>query len=224
MADKKKIGFFAGVCVAAVAIGGTIIFQTINKDPTTSYAAIIDQNFQAMGNSYDTKTLLSSSPYAYIDNEYYNNIVTLGFEAVPILQNKSENKEFSSLNSYISALAIQEITDCDLYEITGVDFETADEFYELWDETMQEIPQNLEAVAKNTEMTANDKKVEFERYGVFGEAFLKETIMEEKKQFAEENVNCKYTKKEKKQLTKLVKTGEEELEKVVEYLENYGEK
>ena len=25
------------------------------------------------------------------------------------------------------------------------------------------------------------------------------TIMEEKKQFAEENVNCKYTKKEKKQ-------------------------
>ena len=51
MADKKKIGIFAGVCVAAVAIVGTIIFQTIKKKPTTSYAANIDQNFQAKGNS-----------------------------------------------------------------------------------------------------------------------------------------------------------------------------
>lgn len=224
MTSKNKIGIFAGICMAAVAIGGTIIFQETKKYPTTSYAAIIDRNFEEMGNSYDTKTLMNSSPYAYIDNEYYENIVALGFEAVPILQDKSENKEFSSLNSYISALAIQEITACDLYEITGVDFETADEFYKLWEETMQEMPQKMEEIVQNTEMETADKKKEFKKYGIFGEAFLKETLVEGKKQFVDDSVNCKYTKEDINQLPKLVKTDEKNLEEVVEYLEGYDKK
>lgn len=219
MKNKIKIGIFSGTCVGILTLAGTMIFQTMKKDTTTSYAAIIDQNFEAMGNTYDTRTLLSSSPYAYIDNEYYENIVGLGFKAVPILQDKGENKEFSGLNSYISALAIQEITNCDLYEITGVDFETAEQFYELWADVMQEMPQKLEDVAKDTEMATNDKKKEFKKYGIFGEAFLQETLVDKKEQFGNEKVHCKYTKEDKKKLTDLIKTEKKELEEVIEYFE-----
>lgn len=81
----------------------------------------------------EVTNMTSSNPYDYTDNEYYNNIVKLGKDAVSVLENMYKNNELSGLNAYLSALAIQDITNCNLYEKYNIDWTTADEFYYLWE-------------------------------------------------------------------------------------------
>lgn len=222
MKKKTKITFATVICVGVIATGAALGFQKLHikpLEPQKSYAAVIDENFESMAKSYDTKTLMSSSPYAYIDNEYYKNIVNLGFEAVPLLQEKGESKEYSSLNSYISALAILEITDCDFQELTGTDFETAEQFYKLWNKELSEMPEQLENIVENDEMSVNEKKAEISKYGIFGEAFLAETLVKKSESFCGENCDYKYTAKEQKVLSPLVQSSKKELNHAVEYLE-----
>ena len=73
-----------------------------------------------------------SNPYDYIKNKYYNNIIKIKDDAVPILISLFESNELDSLTGYIAALAIQDITDCNLYENYNLNFETAGEFFKLW--------------------------------------------------------------------------------------------
>lgn len=81
----------------------------------------------------EVTNVTSSNPYDYTNNEYYNNIVKLGKDAVPVLENMYKNNELSGLNAYLSALVIQDITNCNLYEKYNLDWTTADEFYSLWE-------------------------------------------------------------------------------------------
>lgn len=81
----------------------------------------------------EVTNMTSSNPYDYTNNEYYNNIVKIGKDAVPVLENMYKNNELSGLNAYLSALAIQDITNCNLYEKYNIDWTTADEFYALWE-------------------------------------------------------------------------------------------
>lgn len=76
--------------------------------------------------------LTSSNPFDYTKNEYYQNIVSLGKDAVSVLENMYKNKELSGVNAYLSSLAIEDITDCDLNEKYNLDWSTAEEFYTLW--------------------------------------------------------------------------------------------
>lgn len=74
----------------------------------------------------------SSNPFEYTQNEYYNNIVNLGKEAVPALENMYKTGKLSGLNAYLSALLVQDITGCNIYEEYKLDWETAEDFYNLW--------------------------------------------------------------------------------------------
>lgn len=76
--------------------------------------------------------LSSSNPFDYTKNEYYKKIVSLGIDAVPTLESMYKDGKLSGLNAYLSALAIQEITDCNLSEKYHLEWETAEEFYTLW--------------------------------------------------------------------------------------------
>lgn len=86
-------------------------------------------NFEEIANVTDMKL---SNPYDYTKNEYYKNIVNLGNSAVLVLEEMYYNKELSGVNAYLSALAIQDITGCNLYERYNLDWSTADDFYTLW--------------------------------------------------------------------------------------------
>ncbi len=74
----------------------------------------------------------SSNPYDYTKNDYYKDIVSLGNDAVKVLENMYKKGELTGVNAYLSALAIQDITKCNLYEKYGYDWSTAEEFYKLW--------------------------------------------------------------------------------------------
>lgn len=81
----------------------------------------------------EVTNMTSSNPYDYTNNEYYNNIVKMGKDVVPVLENMYKNNELLGLNAYLSALVIQDITNCNLYEKYNIDWTTADEFYALWE-------------------------------------------------------------------------------------------
>lgn len=100
--------------------------QEIN---TSDISNTIKDNFSKISEFSD---LTSSNPHDYIKNEYYNNIVNLGKDAVPILKEMYDKGELSGLNAYISALAIQEITQCNLHDKYNLNWSTAEEFYKLW--------------------------------------------------------------------------------------------
>lgn len=89
---------------------------------------IIIENLTQISNEFN---MTSSNPYNYTKNEYYKNKVILGNDAVNVLENTYKDKKLSDLNAYLSALAIQDITKCNLYEEYNLDWLTAEEFYNL---------------------------------------------------------------------------------------------
>lgn len=74
----------------------------------------------------------SSNPLDYTKNEYYENIINLGKNAVPVLEKMYNEGKLTGLNAYLSALAIQDITKCNLKEKYNLDWTSAAEFYNLW--------------------------------------------------------------------------------------------
>ena len=105
---------------------------TNNKEQITSEDNIeekILENLKQIGELSDT---VSSNPYDYIKNENYKNIIKLGKKAVPVLEEMYNSNKISGVYAYISALAVQDITGCNLYEEYDLDWSIAEEFYTLW--------------------------------------------------------------------------------------------
>lgn len=105
---------------------------TNNKEQITNEDNIeekILENLKQIGELSDTA---SSNPYDYIKNENYKNIIKLGKKAVPVLEEMYNSNKLSGVYAYISALAVQDITGCNLYEEYDLDWSTAEEFYTLW--------------------------------------------------------------------------------------------
>lgn len=78
--------------------------------------------------------LTSSNPFDYTKNEYYNNIINLGDDAAIVLENMYNEGKLTGVNAYLSALAIQDITKCNLYEKYNIDWSNAEEFFSYWKE------------------------------------------------------------------------------------------
>ena len=100
-----------------------------NNNNEVNIEEVITENLKQIGEVSD-KT--SSNPYDYTKNEYYENIIKLGIKAVPVLEEMYKDNQLSGVYAYISALAIEELTNCNLYEEYDLDWSTADEFYTLW--------------------------------------------------------------------------------------------
>ncbi len=213
------------ICITLllISIASGVFFASSQKNPAESCAAAVDKNFTLLSNAYSVETLLNSSPYAYIDNDFYRNIVSLGFDAVQVLQEKNADGEFSDLNSYIAAIAIQEITGCNLYSITGIDFETADEFYSLWDKTIADMPENLTILLGDHSMDVREKITALKKYGIFGEAaaYAVSESSTETMPFLGESDADTFTESEKLLIKGMIHSSTNELCKAADYLAQY---
>ena len=149
---------------------GTITACIFMKNSQVVTAAVVNYNFEKI-NGLSVKTVTSSSPYDYIDNRYYKNIVKLGMPVIEILEEKYEDGELGGLNAYIAGLAIQEITDCNLYEVKGVDWSNADEFFTEWDNLMEKMPTEFKGIV-NSDLSNQKKLQELEKYGVFADSLI----------------------------------------------------
>ncbi len=109
--------------------------NSCNFDDVCNYKAKmmekkIEDNIE---NILKTNDGTSSSTYDYINNEYYDNIVHMGMDAVPILERKYENGPYG-LESFIAAFIIEDITKCDVKEKYNLEWSNPEEFYKIWKE------------------------------------------------------------------------------------------
>lgn len=120
---KIIICIFCIVCLCGCANNK----ESVNNEENIE--EVITENLKQIGEVSNTT---SSNPYDYTNNEYYKNIIKLGKKAVPVLEEMYKDNKLSGVYAYISALAIEELTNCNLYEEYDLDWSTADEFYTLW--------------------------------------------------------------------------------------------
>lgn len=125
----KKILFACICCV--LCLSGCTNKQKANFNYTNEeqIEKKITENFEQIAEMTD---MTSSNPFNYTKNQYYNNIVNLGENAVFVLEKMYKSGKLSGVNAYLSALAIEDITGCNLYEKYNLDWSTAEEFYILW--------------------------------------------------------------------------------------------
>ena len=209
---KKSLIVIVGIAVLA------FIIRFVSPQANVSLAAEVQKNFTKMTElSFEHAT--SSNPYDYIDNEYYDNIVNLGVPAVKVIEQNYYNGYYDGLNAYIAGLAIQEITDMNLYECTGEDWETGEQFFYNWNETVNSLPERFEKIINSNE-PVEEKISDIEKFGVFGQYFLS-SVVNEKASSVEFNgemipINdCTAMKAQK-----IKKLSAEEIAEIEDYLES----
>lgn len=180
MVMKKKI--ISLIVVVAVGITSLGIFYFINKPDDVK--ADITKNLDLMFNgveyeAYPVAGVASSNPYDSVDSEYYDNIISMGTEAVGPLEELMMSGGMPAAYQYVSAVALQEITGCDMAEVTGVSWSNVGQFKEMWNSTMQSLPETLESIKNDSKLSAEEKRNEMEKYGVFGKAYACKTAENE---------------------------------------------
>lgn len=188
------------------------VFMSAEK----SVATTINLNLRKI-NNLSKKTLISSCPYDYIDNEYYNDIVDLGFPAVEELEEKYENGELQGLSAYIAGLAIQDITGCDMYDATGCDWSNGEEFFREWDKMVENMPDEFEEII-NSDVEQEKKISEIRKYGMFGESFLATIDAQEGSgtiDYFDAQIECRKVK-----LNSRIKCSKKEMKRINKYIDS----
>jgi len=136
--NKKMI---IGCVVTAVCVSVGVSSITRIKAATTE-KTLFDGISTNMDYSQENADVMSSNPYDYIKySEEYKNLITLGKEALPQLKNILETQD-GDLNSYMIALAMEEIAGVNIYEETNVDWSTSKEFLNAWNVYEKKITVN----------------------------------------------------------------------------------
>ena len=73
----------------------------------------------------------SSNPFDYMDNEYYENIKSLGEDAIPVLLEGHHNGQYSGLIDYLAMYLVWDISgNTDAKELGQC--ENAEQMYDAW--------------------------------------------------------------------------------------------
>ena len=141
---------------------------------------------------------MSSNPYEYVkNNSYYDRLVSKGISILPILEKKiNENQYGDGLLGYITAIAIEDITECNLKEDKDLQWATVSEFGDSWKKfkktamTQEQVNAMVETVWKlakekidaliKSKLDETVKVKQLKKYGVYAAAVLKEQKLEEK--------------------------------------------
>lgn len=168
---------FVGLFVIGFAI--TMLFNYSAKASTEkqveSNLAKINANLQK---EIENRTPLSfsSNPYDYIkDSVEFQNIVNLGEDALPILEQKIDETPNSGLNDYILAIAAEKISKVDLKKKEESAWATGDEFSAKWKKHLKNIPAKVEQVVKS-EKSSEEKIKELQDLGTPALPFIVEQI------------------------------------------------
>lgn len=164
----------------------------------------------------DRNVIVSSNPYSYTNNEYYKDIVDMGMDAVEVLL-KDECVDKTSLDGYVAAIAVSEITGVDIQSISGKDWETAEEFWNEWDKVLEEMPDKFEKI-----LNEEDAEEKLEKYGVFSDALIRDVLEDKdgKVEFANEEIN--YDGNVKSELSEKSAFSADELDKAEEIVKQYN--
>lgn len=155
----KKFFLFIFVC----SFIGTIF---INQKTSSATERKIDTNFTLIAQKINKEITLStelstsSNPYDYIqDNPEFNEIISLGNDALPYLQERLSQSENNGLQEYIVAIAIERIARVDLKKKDSIQWETAKEFNSKWKKHLSSIPTAVDEISSNSKISPDEKRI-----------------------------------------------------------------
>lgn len=182
---RKKILFGAIFFALLLLLGGSFLLKQQSNELVI--AAEVDENLANLSVKIEeeiknnTFLSFSSNPYDYAyDSEYFSNIVELGIDAVPVLRERLEDSTSDGLEEYVMAIAIEEITNCDLKELEGYEWSTANEFTETWDNFVEEASENVDTILQDT-VSVDEKIEKIKPYGIFAAEKTQEYMQKNKK-------------------------------------------
>lgn len=117
----------------------------------------------------------SSNPYDYVkNNESYKKIVAMGYEVIPLIQDRIDKSENDGLCEYILAIAAEDISKTNLKTAANGEysFSTAKE----WSQNLTKFKENLDSIIikinQNQDVTIRNK--ELEKLGIYALPYLAE--------------------------------------------------
>ncbi len=120
----------------------------------------------------------SSNPYDYIkNNDYYKQLVKMGPDALPLLEDSIVQSKSNGLNEYILAIAIEDIAKVNLKTYEGKKFgwETARGFVTEWDKHLKNIPETVKSI-QSSSASKKDKIDALVQLGVPAVPFITDSI------------------------------------------------
>ncbi len=157
----------------------------------------------------DSLTAISSNPWDYVHDEYYDTIIDIGVEAVPVLTDMIEQEELSAPYDYVAGCAMVDITKCE----KASDWSSVQGFKGMWKSTIHNMPNDINRILNSESLTFEEKEVKIDEYGLLAYPYLEDIISGEMEELPE------LTKEEKKKLKEKLKAcSKEEIKILSEYV------
>ena len=187
MMKRKKRILIGGSIVLIAAICGAIFLFNGKTQPTKSLAKQVEEDYTGIEEiinqavEKNENLAMSSNPYEYVkNNSYYDRLVSKGISILPILEKKiNENQYGDGLLGYITAIAIEDITECNLKEDKDLQWATASEFGDSWKRFKKTAKEKIDVLI-NSKLDEAAKAKQLKKYGVYAVAVLKEKKLEQK--------------------------------------------
>lgn len=166
------------VSISAIVIVLSLVITVVAVRSTPTYAFTTNMNKLAEGIQKEMEDhsdlSYSSNPYDYIDNnQYYENIIKMKLDALPLLVESLENSEESGLMEYIMSIAIEEISGVDMESLEG-EWSSGQEFLEKYQVFLRGVEDNVNVIM-TSEILNEDEKVEaLSKIGIYALPYIEE--------------------------------------------------
>ena len=212
------------VAISTVVIVLCLIITTVYVRSTPAYAFSTNMNKLAEGIQKELKShsdlSYSSNPYDYIDNnEYYENIINMKTDALPLLLEELDNSTESGLMEYIMSIAIEEISGVDIESLEG-EWSSGQEFLDKYQVFLRGVEDNVNVIMTSQNLNEDEKVEALSKMGIYALPYIVENKQRDKVVVSEAKEEIQ---KEYKNNTVGTKISESEVEIIDEIINSVKE-
>lgn len=172
--SKNKI--IVSVSCIAIVLSFIIMVLFVRSTPAYAFTTNINKLAEGIQKELEKHSDLSysSNPYDYINNnEYYENIINMKTDALPLLMERLENSEESGLMEYIMSIAIEEISGVNIENLEG-EWSSGQEFLEKYQIFLRGIEDNVNVIMTSDILNENEKIEALSKMGIYALPYIEE--------------------------------------------------
>lgn len=154
-----------GACGGAAPAVENVVSSESTQAVSTTTTTVLELGLDDLIAEVDTPypdgdaRYTSSNPYDYLkDNDYYDAIVAMGYDALPGLEEYLLTENENGLREYLLCVAIEDITACDLKQFDASTWATASEFLEKWSAYLVGMPDRVDKILSSASPPAQQQK------------------------------------------------------------------
>ena len=191
MMNSKLKKISTGLICALVGLAmGAVIFSTV---PTASAYEQINTTFTTLEQQIDASMNfdgkyyvnglplgLSSNPYDYIENNSeYDVLVAMGDDALVAIETclNAENQQYNSLELYVLAIALEDITKTSLKNYENYFWMDSDMFLAIWEQLNIDVVTKVPQIMSDNSLTQENKWIEIAKFGIIAVELLEQYML-----------------------------------------------